>query len=53
VVFPNIQGVTHGEIKQIRRGSSPKEPTTGEGVVKRPPNTHPGSNHVPVTGKGS
>jgi hypothetical protein len=29
----------------------PKSPPTGQGVVKRPPNTHPHSNHVPVTGK--
>jgi hypothetical protein len=29
----------------------PKHPPTGKGPIERPPNTHPHSNHVPVTGK--
>jgi hypothetical protein len=28
-----------------------KSPATGLGVVKRPPNKLPNSNHIPVTGK--
>lgn len=34
----------------IKHPVSPKQPTTGQGVVNRPPNTLPNSNHVPVTG---
>jgi hypothetical protein len=36
---------------KIKHPVSPKEPATGLGTVKRPPNPLPGSNHVPKPGK--
>jgi hypothetical protein len=51
VLFPNVEGVTHGADKAAAGGSS-EAPQTGKGQVERQPNTLPNSKHVPVTGKG-